>query len=108
GSCELQARARCSWDLHLADGRDGGAGGDEKGQERERIRRAGRLALPSDGVAAAAAGCDRRPPAQRTVISLEGNERDSALVGLVAVVKEEARHDASLPSRSPHHIGATP
>jgi hypothetical protein len=46
--------------------------------------------------------------AKRAVVSLEGREHDAALARLVAVLKEERGHEASLPLPVHADIGRIP
>ena len=79
-------------DDDVVDPRRGGALGDEVGEERERLARAGRLDGPPDLVAARAARRRSRLTAQGAGVPAEGGERGAAVERLVTVVEEEARY----------------
>src|SRR4051794_35789138 len=82
--------------------------GDEERQLPQRVLLAGGLDRPPDRVAAGEARDQRRAVAERAFVALEGRERDTALVRLVAVLDQEARHATSVPAMRPRRIGGRP
>src|SRR5437762_14245891 len=97
-----------SWDLNLADGRDGGALGDVERQQLECAFLAVGVDCPPDLVAAGAARCQGRPVAKRALVAFEGGEHHAAVVGGVTVVKQVTRHAPSLPWNGSPYIRALP
>jgi len=100
-----------SWELRdddVVDPRRGGALGDERGQERERLGPALRLHGPPDVVAAIQARRRRRLMPERAVVPAEGGERGAAVLRRVSVMEEEARYGSSVPALRVRGIGAPP
>src|SRR3954451_18325718 len=82
--------------------------GDEERELPQRVLLAGGLNRPPDRVAAGEARGQRRAVTERAFVTLEGRERDAALVRLVAVMDQEARHATSIPAIPDPDIGARP
>src|SRR5438094_1681527 len=106
--CGFSVMAPPSGDLHLGDPGRGGARGHEERQQRERVLRRRGIDRPPDRVAARSARGERAAVAQRAVVAAERGERDTALVRLVAVVDQVARHAMSLAARPRPDIGRAP
>src|SRR3712207_1022325 len=97
---------RCSpsWDPHLRDPGDRGAGGHEVRDESERLVLVRGFDAPPDDMAARLARRERGAVAQAAVEAVEGGEDHAALVRLVAVLDEEARHAQHAATRgAPRH-----
>src|SRR4051794_14111679 len=90
---------------HASDRR---ALGDEERELPQRVLLARGLDRPPDRVATGEARGQRRAVAERAFVTLEGRERDAALVRLVAVMDQEARQAMSIPASPDPDIGATP
>src|SRR5882724_8489097 len=97
-----------SWDFDLVDARCGGALGDEERQQRESFALGFRFNRPPECVAAGAARADRRLVAKRTLVASERGEDDSALLRVVAMVKQVAEQAAIIARRRYADIGVTP
>src|SRR3954451_402373 len=94
-----------SRDHDLADASGRRALRDEERQELQRVLLTGGLDRPPDRVPAGRAGGQRGAVAERALVALEGRERDAALVRLVAVLDDEARHAARLTPGPHRYIG---
>src|SRR5205823_398638 len=86
-----------SRDLHLAHARGGGAVGDVRGQQPERVLFGCRFDRPPDRVSAGATRRERRLVPKRASMTPERCEDDAAFVRLVAVMKQVTGHEPSLP-----------
>src|SRR3954447_21642735 len=97
-----------SRDHDLTHASDGRALRDEERQQPQRVLLAGGLDRPPNRVASRRAGGQRRAVAERALVALEGSERDAAVVRLVAVLDQEARHATRLTPRRHPDIGRAP
>jgi hypothetical protein len=100
--------SRASWDLDVAHPSCGCAFGDEEGQQRKCVLFGGCVDRPPDGVPTGTARGERRPVAKRASVTLERGEHDAALVWLVTMLQQVARHEPSLSLLGPGDIGAAP
>ena len=107
GACG-EAQRSYSWDLDLADARDGVALGHVERQQPERVLFAHGVDRPPDLVSTKAARGQRRPMAKGALVSFERGEHDTAVVLGVMVVEEVSGHRTSLSRAGCGHIGASP
>ena len=85
-----------------------GALGDEERQEPERLGLAAGLAPTTRSRGRRRRTRRASPAAQRALVALEGGERDAALMRLVSVVDEEARHAMRVLSNARPDIRGAP